>query len=249
MVFFKCLASTCSRSSGEYHISRGQGHKCGNKADNLSKVIYDIACDTYLFLFTINYQWGAKDFSSFYEPIKDSNYIFQRAELEKSGETENYYQAVALILKSYWFGFMTLSFGDMPYTNAQQTEIGGDEFFKPVYDEQKVIFSGILQDLEQANTLLKNAGVCAEAVDADVMYKGDALKWRKFANSLSLRFYMRLSEKISTDFDPAANIAKMVNNSGEFPILDSNESNASISFVGTDDINSWIGGPLYFSFR
>lgn len=196
-----------------------------------------------------NYQWGAKDFSNFYEPIKDSNYIFQRAELEKSGETKNYYQAVALIMKSYWFGFMTSSFGDMPYTNALQAEKGGDEFFKPVYDEQKVIFSGILQDLEQANTLLKNAGVCAEAVDADVMYQGNALKWRKFANSLRLRFYMRLSEKTSTDFDPAANIAKMVNNSGEYPVLDSNESNASISFVGTDDVNSWVGGPLYFSFR
>ncbi|WP_339714742.1 SusD/RagB family nutrient-binding outer membrane lipoprotein [uncultured Kriegella sp.] len=196
-----------------------------------------------------NYDWGPKSFASFYQPIKDSSYIFDRAGEEKTGKTKDYYQGVALIMKSFWFGYLTSAFGDLPYTNALQAEKGGDDFFKPVYDDQLTIFKGILNDLEQANTLLNGAGVIQEAVDADLIYHGDALKWRKFANSLRLRYYMRLSEKEGIDINPAQEIAAIVGNSGEYPILVNNDDNASIAFVGTNSDNSWYGGPLRSSNR
>lgn len=99
-------------------------------------------------------------------------------------------------MKSYQFGFLTSAFGDIPYSNALQAEKGGgDEFFKPTYDSQKDVFIGVLNDLKEANTFLTNTDICTEAISSDILYAGDGQKWRKLANSLRLRFYMRLSEK------------------------------------------------------
>jgi hypothetical protein len=196
-----------------------------------------------------NYNWEPIGYTAFYEPLKDSQYIHERAEEEKTGNVKNYYQGVALILKSYWYGLLTSAFGDLPYTDALQAENGGDGFFKPVYDDQQSIFKGILGDLARANSLLKDVGTVQEAMDADLVYQGDAHKWRKLANSLRLRFYMRLSEKGGSDIDPAIEISAIVGNSAEYPILENNSDNASIAFVGTDSNNSWYGGPLRNSNR
>ncbi|NNG11130.1 MAG: SusD/RagB family nutrient-binding outer membrane lipoprotein, partial [Arenibacter sp.] len=196
-----------------------------------------------------NFNWQASSYAGYYEPLKDSKYIFDRAEEEKTGKVKDYYQGVALIMKSYWYGMLTSFFGDLPYTNALLAENGGDEFFKPVYDDQQTIFKGIINDLAQANTLLTGAGVIQEVADADLVYHGDALKWRKLANSLRLRYYMRLSEKGGIDIDPAAEISAIVGNSAEYPILEDNDDNAAIGFVGTNSDNSWYGGPLRSSNR
>lgn len=188
-----------------------------------------------------NYVWGTEGFGRFYEPIKDSEYIFSRAETEKEGTEKNYYQAVSLIMKSYWYGFMTSAFGDIPYSKAMQGEKGGEEFFKPVYDAQEDVFTGVLENLKTANELLKTVTVCESAADADVMYHGDGLKWRKFANSLRLRFYMRLSD--------GAGISAIIGNITEYPIMEDNSDNAVVDFLGTDAYTSWPGGPLNFSLR
>lgn len=196
-----------------------------------------------------NYQWGTTDFSNYYEPLKDSEYIYKRAENEKTDEIKNYYQAVALIIKSYHFGFITSAFGDIPYSKALQAESGGDEFFKPVYDTQKDVFIGILNDLSLANTLLRNTEVITEAADSDVLYGGDGQKWRKLANSLRLRFYMRLSEKNDSDINVSSEIAAILNSPTEYPILEENNDNAVVSYIGTGSDNSWPGGALNWSNR
>lgn len=196
-----------------------------------------------------NYEWGGMGFSRYYRPVKDSDYIYQRAESEKEGEEKNFYQAVSLVMKAYWYGFMTSAYGDIPYSKAMQAENGGDEFLKPVYDDQKDVFIGILEDLKRANELLKTVTICRSAVDADVMYRGEGVKWRRFANSLALRYNMRLSEKSGAGINPSSEIAALVRNSAEFPLMDSNGDNAAIHFIGTDIVNSWLGGPLNYSLR
>ena len=196
-----------------------------------------------------NYVWSSVAFYGFYEQIKDSDYIFERAETEKTDAEKDYYQAVALIMKSYWYGWMTSAFGDIPYSKAMQAEEGGDEFFKPVYDAQEDVFIGILEDLKTANDLLKSVTVCDVAADADIMYHGDGLKWRMFANSLRLRYYMRLSEKTGLGINPGNEIATIVGDQNQYPIMEANTDNAVVDFVGTDAYNSWPGGALDFSFR
>ncbi|WP_276166396.1 SusD/RagB family nutrient-binding outer membrane lipoprotein [Zobellia alginiliquefaciens] len=191
-----------------------------------------------------NYQWSPIDFSSYYKPLKNSDYIYERAETEKEGEVKNYYQAVSLIIKSYGYEFLTSVYGDVPYSEALNAEEGGAAF-QPAYDNQQDIYQGILADLEKAVELLRTAGTISEVADADIVYQGDSQKWRQFANSLRLRIYMRLSEK--TEVDARGGFAAIIDSGA--PIILSNDANATISYVGTADDNSWPGGPLNYSNR
>lgn len=62
----------------------------------------------------------------------------------------------------------------------------------PHYQEQKEVYRLMLADLETANQLLKSLKADATISD-DILFNGDAVKWRKYANSLKVRILMRQS--------------------------------------------------------
>lgn len=194
--------------------------------------------------------WGPKDFSAPYSRIKNSQYILENAELEKSENNQRFYTAVGQIMRSFWYGFLTSLHGDIPYSDAMKAEEGN---FTPVYDSQKDIFKGILDDLKSANDLLAQVSSVEGASSSDILFGGDPLKWRKFANSLRLRYLMRLSEKTadmsSLGLDVKSEFNSIVSNSSANPIFTSNSDNAAISFIGSASSNSWYGGPLWHTNR
>jgi hypothetical protein len=194
--------------------------------------------------------WSPMSFNASYKPLKDSQSLFDNAETETNEENKKFYKAVALIMRSFWFGFYTSAWGDMPYSEALKSE---QQVFKPKYDSQKDIFKGIIADLKTANDLLKGLGVNTAAKDADILFAGNAVNWRKFSNSLRLRYYMRLSEKKtelkSDGLDIAADFLQIISNKTDFPVIESNAENAAIAFQGTDIANSFPGGTLDFSLR
>ncbi len=200
--------------------------------------------DFYSFYFV----WDTKNFNSFFPILTNSQYIYDRAEAEKEGDEKKYYQAVSLIMKSYTYGFLTSTFGDIPYSEAIKGEERGDAFV-PKYDAQEDIFLGILSDLSTANDMLKGVGTIGIASNADVVFQGDGQKWRKFANSLRLRYCMRLSEKTLSGLDPSAEIASIVNNPTENPIMTDISDNAEVKWIGSASDNSFPGGPLSYTFR
>ena len=200
--------------------------------------------DFYSFYFV----WDTKNFNSFYPILTNSKYIYDRAETEKEGDEKQFYQAVSLIMKSYTYGFLTSTFGDIPYSEAINGEERGDAFV-PKYDAQEDIFVGILSDLRTANDMLKGVGTIGAVSSADVLYQGDATKWRKFANSLRLRFSMRLSEKTLSGLDPSAEIAAIAGNPTENPIMTDVADNAAVKWIGSASDNSFPGGPLSYTFR
>lgn len=153
-------------------------------------------------------------------------------------------------MRSFWYGFLTSLYGDIPYSEAMQAELGN---YTPVYDNQKDIFKGILDDLKSANDLLSQVKSVDGAAATDLMFQGDVLKWRKFANSLRLRYLMRLSEKLSDmstlGVDVKAEFSTIVGNSATYPIFTANSDNAAIPYIGSDKANSWYGGPLNWTNR
>jgi hypothetical protein len=141
-----------------------------------------------------DYDWGgSQDWSGYYGILRNNDLLYQRA-VDLGLE---FHQGVALVMKSFMFGLITDLWGDAPYTNALKAELGGVENTNPSFDSQEVIYAGIIADLETANTLLsKSKGEYSSIVDdIDVYYGGDPTQWRKFANSLMLRYYMRISVK------------------------------------------------------
>lgn len=116
----------------------------------------------------------------------------------------------ALTMKSWTYGIMTDTWGDIPYSEAG----GGNDAepnITPKYDTQQSIYNGILSDLALANQVL--TGVEEVYSDSDPIYGGDATKWRKFANSLRMRYAMRLSDvdaaKARTEFVAAMQAGPM----------------------------------------
>ena len=111
--------------------------------------------------------------------------------------TNEAYQAVGDILRAYLFSQLTDLWGDVPYTEAVQA---GEGVFTPRYDTQESIYTdeatGILTLLRNAVTTLGNTNA---SISGDIMYGGNLEQWQRFANSLRVRYIMRISKRL-TDF-------------------------------------------------
>ncbi|MEX2569643.1 MAG: SusD/RagB family nutrient-binding outer membrane lipoprotein [Cyclobacteriaceae bacterium] len=105
------------------------------------------------------------------------------------------YNAVADILKSYLFSQLTDLWGDVPYTEALQAK---DGLILPKYDTQESIYSdsetGIIAVLKRSAATLANTSA---VIHGDMMFSNDLDKWRRFANSLQFRFLMRISNRLN----------------------------------------------------
>ncbi len=163
-----------------------------------------------------NYEWDlSNDWSGYYGILRNNKFVYDRA--EQLGY--DLQKGVSLVMKSMVFGLITDLFGDAPYSQALNAEKGGVEDIFPVFDSQRDIYLGILADLEAANTLLsKNKNEYNSSIDAaDIYFKGDPVKWRKLANSLHLRYLMRISAKepvIAKD-----GIEKIAGDPATYPII------------------------------
>jgi hypothetical protein len=140
--------------------------------------------------------------------------------------------APALVMKSWTFGVMTDIWGDIPYSQANKS----DPTTPPVYDAQKDIYNGLLADLKTASDLSVAGGPTYGT--ADLIYNGDATKWKKFANSLRLRYALRLSK-----VDPATSQAQVAAAIAAGPMA-SNADNALLKWPGDGTNNN----PIYSNF-
>jgi len=142
------------------------------------------------------------------------------------------YKAVALILKSYITSVVTDLWGDVPYTEAWQGS-SATPILSPVYDTQESIYAAIIANLDEANTLL---AASTSAIEGDILYNNDLLKWQKFANSLKLRLLMRRSDRV----DPTAAITAIVNDPATFPVFESPDDDAALQYLGSAPNNNPI---------
>jgi|GEM_PF-378105 len=239
------LTSVLSSSASDY--IRGQVY---GSTITLSEAMQYMQRDYIDYAGTNNFGWSPINFSQFNGSMINSQYIVDHAKGELLPDNQKFYTAVGQIMRSFWYGFYTSLWGDIPYSQAMQATKGN---FTPVFDAQKDVFVGILADLKSANDLLATVQSVANASTADIMYQGSVLQWRKFANSLRLRYLMRLSEKL-TDMTAASVDVKglfntMVSDPTTYPIFTSNSDNASIPFIGTNSVNGWYGGPLDWTDR
>ncbi|PWE01091.1 SusD/RagB family nutrient-binding outer membrane lipoprotein [Marinilabilia rubra] len=123
---------------------------------------------------------------------------------ENGGEFENEHMyAMGLIMKGLYYQMFTDVFGMIPYSQAADPDI-----VTPEFDSQKVIYKGIIADLEEAMSIIGDAertGVGVDDVgDNDLYYNGDLQKWKKLANTLKLRIALRAYGAEGDDFSETA---------------------------------------------
>lgn len=105
------------------------------------------------------------------------------------GKYPNMRQA-ARILRAFLFSRLTDYYGSIPYFESLQA---ADGVFFPKYDKQKDIYLDLLKELDEASAGFGTADPSDGFGAADLYYKGDIAKWKRFGYSLMLRLAMRLS--------------------------------------------------------
>lgn len=122
--------------------------------------------------------------TGFAQSITDLNKVIELA------NTQNHpnYKGVALVLRSWVFTLLTDAYGDIPYKQAGNIS----QYLTPVYDPQKDVYFGLLDDLKTAQAALDVAG---KPILGDVIYKGNIAYWKKFANALRLRIALRIADR------------------------------------------------------
>lgn len=168
---------------------------------------------------------GSGDFSAFwsatYKAINDNNLSIAYAEANGLDA----YIGAGKILNAFYYASLTEMWIDIPFSQAGR----GLENVQPSYDKQADIYPQVLKLLEEANQTL--AGDTEGFVlGGDVLYGGDVMKWRKMANSLRLRYLLRLSKQGSVN--ASSQISAIVSDPNTFPIIENNGEAAIYDFTG-----------------
>lgn len=178
-----------------------------------------------------NYDWGPEDWTNWYNMLRNNQLMLERATTIDS----KFHMGVALTMKSFIFGTITDLWGDAPYTQAL-SGAKSDGTITPEYDSQEVIYRGVIEDLKQASAHFATKDNSAYLTNYDIYYAGDAAKWQKFANSLLLRYYMRISAKLP---DVAKAGIESIYSSGVY--IKTPAEDAVMNYLGTTGGLSWPG--------
>ena len=183
------------------------------------------------------YDWSPSDWSGYYNLLRNNDFLYKRS--VELGYT--FHQGVALTLKAYLFGLITDLWGDAPYTDALKGSLSND-YLLPKFDSQELIYKGIIEDLKVASTRFASGSNTGYLPGYDVYYQGDASKWQKFANSLLLRYYMRISAKLP---ELAKAGIESIYQSGIY--LKTPGDDAVMDYIGATAANSWPGAVAFES--
>lgn len=139
--------------------------------------------------------------------VRDIEDLRSKMTSEESARYANF-AACADVLLVYLGIFDTDMYGDIPFTEAARARYGGT--LTPKYDKVSDLYDLWLQTLDDAVNTLSTSSNQVFPSRQDVIYKGDASKWAKLANSLKLKIAARL---ISQDKAKALSIASAVGTS------------------------------------
>ncbi|TKG95815.1 SusD/RagB family nutrient-binding outer membrane lipoprotein [Puteibacter caeruleilacunae] len=173
--------------------------------------------------YTIPNGWSMPIWNYYYTNILP-NCLYIEESLADDPKSINKIQQ-AIIWKVHQAQFVTDHYGDVPYFEAGKQETDLD------YDTQKDIYYSFFDELESAASKLDGDASLYNYGAQDYLYNGNAMKWKKFANSLRLRYALRIAE-----IDPTKAKAEAVAalNAGLF---ESNDDNAALDCTNGDLTN------------
>ncbi|WP_276484816.1 SusD/RagB family nutrient-binding outer membrane lipoprotein [Paraflavitalea pollutisoli] len=166
------------------------------------------------------YKWDRSSFTP-YSKMRDVTKMMEEAKRINT----NAYVALGKFFRAYYFLNLTLTFGDVPYSQSLQGETQ-TTYVPPTYDAQKDVFKGILAELKEANEMLAKENTL---IPGDIIYKGDLVKWRRAINAFRLKVLMLLSKKeAEADLAIKTAFAQIVTSE---PLFASNDDDAQLVFL------------------
>lgn len=124
--------------------------------------------------------------------------------IHRTGDMPNT-NAALRIHRAYMMAVLSDIYGDIPCTEAGMSFIDGNA--TPKYDTQEEVYDFIFSELKACAEQL---GTGTDAISGDVTsLGGDPEAWKRYANTLRLRYAMRISdvapERARTEFESALN--------------------------------------------
>jgi hypothetical protein len=166
------------------------------------------------------YGWSGSDWGGFFNILRTNELLIKNAQ-EKGYP---FHEGVGLTMRAFLFGQIADYWGDAPYTNALKGDQGGAEFEYPLYDSQETIYMGVLEDLKAAAALFATGDNTAVVANTDLYFNGDMAAWERFANSLQIRYYVRISEKKPSEakagVEAIVSSGKFIKSAGEDATMD-----------------------------
>ncbi len=185
------------------------------------------------------FQWDSNNtyWKTLYSLLRD---IELMNNLEKTNDS---YKAIGLTMKAWIGSQLTDLWGNVPFYEAIQGKREAN--FTPAYNTQEEIYTGtngIIESLKQASELFKSS---TAQVNGDIIFNGDLDKWQKFANSLRLRYLLRISAKknVAAEMQAIVDNEQIMEGNGDNAVMESlaakpNQSYPSMVRLG--DYNLWL---------
>ncbi len=190
------------------------------------------------------YQWDGMDWSGNYATLNNNKLLLQKAQ----AYGWNFHQGVALVMRAFNFGNIADYWGDAPDSVALKGDESGLQNQFPAFETQQQMYADVLADLKAAipffnGTIDQHAEVTGITKSADVIYGGDPTLWKKFAYSLMLRYYMRISSKMNVQ----ANVEAIADS-----VFQGTSDNCMMMLQGADQASSYqfcskFNGPSGFN--
>ena len=171
-------------------------------------------------------QFGGNPWPFIYRNLRNNEIILDKA---LGNPTFEVYEGPARILKAYMAAELTDIFGDVPYSEALNGKEGN---LTPAYDRQADIYlseGGIIDNLKKAKEAI-DSYQGSIPLEGDILYDGELAKWRKLANSLLIKAYMRISA-----IEEVGNNIQGIVDEGDF--IELAEDNATFDFTNGEPNN------------
>ncbi len=146
-----------------------------------------------------NFTIGTEEmWSNYYLTLPNIRELEQRMdEMGSSGEVTNM-KAMLKIVLAYKTFKLTDIFGDIPFFDAGYG-FQDLQHLHPKFDSQRDIYLYLLDELKWCDENISDTATIEEPFKTfstfDKLFNGDMFQWQKFANSLRMRYAMRMSAK------------------------------------------------------
>ncbi len=134
--------------------------------------------------------------NTFYQAIFNNIYLNVSnlqtiIDLPNADHKNDNFVIAAKVLKAYYMQFIVDLYGDAPYTETFKKLANPT----PKYNDDQFIYRQLLKELDEARTLIAaQNGDATDIASFDVMFKGNMSTWEKFANTVELKYLVRMSK-------------------------------------------------------
>ncbi|GJM34747.1 MAG: hypothetical protein DHS20C18_37480 [Saprospiraceae bacterium] len=187
-------------------------------------------------------QFGGNPWPVLYTNLRDNEIILEKARTQPV--SFSVYEGPALILKAYMTAALTDIYGDVPYAEALDAKEGN---ITPRYDAQEQIYTaanGILDNLDRGIAAIQ-AYTGNQQLEGDILFEADLAAWITFANSLKIKFLLRIADRMDVSgqlqaiYD-AGDYMKTNAENATFDFTDGQPNNFRLATLRAGDFNLFI---------